>query len=326
MTIDESASPPRPNDTTDVSSSGRAGNASAASSGWLRRRGIDVGLRATLRSRLRPALRGAGPRLSRRRSWCPGARRGVRHRHLRPHGRPRRRPGGKGRRHRPLAAAVEAARRIDVTSTVEWRNWEDAPSPLRGRHLRRRGVPALAAPLQRPRRRCSRTCGRVLAPGGRLGIMTWGPIEENPAFAAELDAIIKSGLDQSGVVEVLLDAFAYHRIEDLRALVQQGGIHRRVVSNRPDAGRAAPGRRSGSACTRRCRRCPGRGVTAANRPASSSCPGPPSCCAPSSTTGCCGCRPRRASSSPEHRLPEHRLPLHRLRDSSPCPGDRAGEA
>ena len=65
---------------------------------------------------------------------------------------------------------------------------------------------------------------RVLAPGGRLGIMTWGPIEENPAFAAELDAIVKSGLDESGVVEVLLDAFAFHRIEDLRDLVHDAGF------------------------------------------------------------------------------------------------------
>jgi hypothetical protein len=40
----------------------------------------------------------------------------------------------------------------------------------------------------------------------------------------ELDAIIKSGLDESGVVELLLDAFAYHRVEDLRGLAQKAGF------------------------------------------------------------------------------------------------------
>jgi ubiquinone/menaquinone biosynthesis C-methylase UbiE len=123
----------------------------------------------------------------------------------------------------PSRAAIEAARRIDVTSIVEWRNWEGLRLPFEDetfdvvvcQHaLHRFDDPdAVLADMR-----------RVLAPGGRLGIMTWGPIEENPAFAAELDAIIKAGLDQSGVVEVLLDAFAYHRIEDLRALVQRAGF------------------------------------------------------------------------------------------------------
>jgi len=65
---------------------------------------------------------------------------------------------------------------------------------------------------------------RVLAPGGRLGITTWGPIEENPAFAAELDATVKAGLDDSGVVDALLDAFAWHRTVDLKELANSAGL------------------------------------------------------------------------------------------------------
>ena len=41
---------------------------------------------------------------------------------------------------------------------------------------------------------------------------------------AAADAIVKSGLDQSGVIEVLLDAFAFHRPDDLRELVHQAGF------------------------------------------------------------------------------------------------------
>ena len=123
----------------------------------------------------------------------------------------------------PSPAVVEAARRIDITSIVDWRNWEGSPLPFDSetfdvvacQHaLHRFGDPVAVLEDMR----------RVLAPGGRLGIMTWGPIEENPAFAAELDAVIKSGLDKSGVVEVLLDAFAYHRIEDLRELAHEAGF------------------------------------------------------------------------------------------------------
>ena len=184
----------------------------------------------------------------------------------------------------PSPAAVEAARRIDVTSIVEWRNWEG------------RGFPSTTRPSTwwRASTRCTASTTpmavlaemrRVLAPGGRLGIMTWGPIEENPAFAAELDAIVKSGLDQSGVVEVLLDAFAFHRIEDLRALVHGAGFTDvscrtvRMLAALPRRGPVGPGLPVAPAAVRR------PGATAANRPASSSWPGPPSCCDPSSTTG-----------------------------------------
>ena len=123
----------------------------------------------------------------------------------------------------PAPAVVEAARRIDITSIVEWRNWEGGRLPFEDhtfdvvacQHALHRFSDPVAV-LEDMR--------RVLAPGGRLGIMTWGPIEENPAFAVELDAIIKSGLDQSGVVELLLDAFAFHRIEDLRVLATKAGF------------------------------------------------------------------------------------------------------
>jgi ubiquinone/menaquinone biosynthesis C-methylase UbiE len=123
----------------------------------------------------------------------------------------------------PSPAAVEAARRIDVTSIVEWRNWEHVPLPFDDESF---DVAVCQHALHRFNEPATvlREMRRVLAPGGRLGIMTWGPIEENPAFAVELDAIIKAGLDQSGVIEVLLDAFALHRIDDLRALVHDAGF------------------------------------------------------------------------------------------------------
>jgi SAM-dependent methyltransferase len=132
-------------------------------------------------------------------------------------------PGGKVVGIDPSRAAVETARRIDVTSIVEWWEWEGSQLPFDDETF---DVVACQHALHRFRdpEAVLQDMRRVLAPGGRLGIMTWGPIEENPAFAVELDAIIKSGLDQSGVVELLLDAFALHRIEDLRELVHQAGF------------------------------------------------------------------------------------------------------
>jgi ubiquinone/menaquinone biosynthesis C-methylase UbiE len=123
----------------------------------------------------------------------------------------------------PTPAVVEAARRIDITSIVEWRNWEGSRLPFEDQMF---DVVACQHALHRFNDPVAvlEDMRRVLAPGGRLGIMTWGPIEENPAFAVELDAIIKSGLDHSGVVELLLDAFAYHRIEDLRVLADKAGF------------------------------------------------------------------------------------------------------
>ena len=66
--------------------------------------------------------------------------------------------------------------------------------------------------------------GRLLVPGGRLGVTTWGPIEENPAFAAELDAAIKAGMGDSGVVDDLLRDCSLHRVDDLRDMVRHAGL------------------------------------------------------------------------------------------------------
>jgi len=123
----------------------------------------------------------------------------------------------------PAPAALEAARHIDVTSTVEWERWDDERLPFPDasfdvvgcQHALHRFVDPVAL---------LREMQRVLTPGGCLGVTTWGPIEENPAFAAELDAAVKSGLDTSGVVELLVDAFAHHRVEDLRTMAQRAAL------------------------------------------------------------------------------------------------------
>jgi ubiquinone/menaquinone biosynthesis C-methylase UbiE len=123
----------------------------------------------------------------------------------------------------PSAIAIATARRIDLTSTVDWQQWDDGGLPFADgtfdvvacQHaLHRFTDPVLILEEMR----------RVLAPGGRMGVTTWGPIEENPAFAAQLDATVKAGLDDSGVVEALLEAFAWHSTDDLEQLAGQAGL------------------------------------------------------------------------------------------------------
>jgi ubiquinone/menaquinone biosynthesis C-methylase UbiE len=123
----------------------------------------------------------------------------------------------------PSPVALEAARRIDITSIVEWRDWSGAQLPFDDHSF---DVVACQHALHRfdDPMPILGEMRRVLVPGGRVGIMTWGPIEENPAFAAQLDAVIRSGLDKSGVVELLLDAFAYHRIDGLRDMASEAGF------------------------------------------------------------------------------------------------------
>jgi ubiquinone/menaquinone biosynthesis C-methylase UbiE len=132
-------------------------------------------------------------------------------------------PGGRVVGIDPSAIAVSTARRIDPTSIVDWQQWDDDGLPFDNgtfdvvacQHaLHRFPDPVLIVEEMR----------RVLAPGGRLGITTWGPIEENPAFAAQLDATVKAGLDESGVVDALLDAFVWHRTEDLEQLAHSARL------------------------------------------------------------------------------------------------------
>jgi len=132
-------------------------------------------------------------------------------------------PGGRTVGIDPSAIAVATARRIDPTSTVDWQQWDDDRLPFDNgsfdvvacQHALHR-FPDQVMVLEEMR--------RVLVPGGRLGILTWGPIEENPAFAAQLDATVKAGLDDSGVVDALLDAFAWHRPEELEQLARGAGM------------------------------------------------------------------------------------------------------
>jgi len=121
------------------------------------------------------------------------------------------------------APALHVARRVDISRTVEWTAWDGGRLPFDAatfdvvacQHTLAR-VPHPAALVTEMR--------RVLVPGGRLGITTWGPIEENPAFAAELDAAITAGLGGSGVVDALVQACSLHRVDDLRQMVAGAGL------------------------------------------------------------------------------------------------------
>jgi ubiquinone/menaquinone biosynthesis C-methylase UbiE len=121
------------------------------------------------------------------------------------------------------AVAVTTAGRIDPTSIVEWWPWDEGRLPFEDCSF---DVVACQHALHRfpDPEMVVAEMGRVLVPGGRLGIVTWGPIEENPAFAAQLDATVKAGLDEDAVVASLLEPFAWHRAEDLEELARRAGL------------------------------------------------------------------------------------------------------
>jgi ubiquinone/menaquinone biosynthesis C-methylase UbiE len=123
----------------------------------------------------------------------------------------------------PSPVAIETARRIDITSNVEWVRDDLVTLPFDDASF---DVVACQHALHRfdDPVHIIEEMSRVLGPGGRMGVTTWGPIEENPAFAVQLDAAVKAGFEGSGVVDVLLDAFSTHRAEDLADLAARAGL------------------------------------------------------------------------------------------------------
>ncbi len=132
-------------------------------------------------------------------------------------------PGGRVVGIDAAGPALEVARRVDITGMVSWESWDGGRLPLPDAAFDvagcQHGLQRFSHPVP-----ILEEMARVLVPGGRLGIMTWGPIEENPAFAAQLDAAIKSGLDSSGVVDSLLQACSLHRTDQLLALAHDAGL------------------------------------------------------------------------------------------------------
>ena len=106
---------------------------------------------------------------------------------------------------------------------MEWQAWEGGALPFGDGAFDvvacQHSLPRIADPLA-----AVGEMRRVLAPGGRLGITTWGPIEENPAFAVQLDAAIKAGPAGAGVVDALLEACSMHGVDDLLGMVRAAGL------------------------------------------------------------------------------------------------------
>ena len=121
------------------------------------------------------------------------------------------------------APALQVARRVDISQTVQWMAWDGGRLPFDDATFDVVACQHALAPMAHPATLVSEM-RRVLVPGGRLGITTWGPIEENPAFAAELDAAITAGLGGSGVVDALVQACSLHRVDDLRQMVAGAGL------------------------------------------------------------------------------------------------------
>jgi ubiquinone/menaquinone biosynthesis C-methylase UbiE len=119
--------------------------------------------------------------------------------------------------------ALAVARRVDITGAVEWFRWDGGSLPFDDETFDVVACQHALARFEDPYPVVAEM-RRVLVPGGRMGITTWGPIEENPALAAELDAAMKAGLGDTGVVDSLLRACSLNRIADLLDLVQRVGL------------------------------------------------------------------------------------------------------
>jgi SAM-dependent methyltransferase len=119
--------------------------------------------------------------------------------------------------------ALTVARRLDISGVVDWRRWDGGRLPFDDDTFDVVACQHALARFEDPLPVVTEM-RRVLVPGGRIGITTWGPIEENPALAAELDAAMKAGLEKSGVVDSLLRACSLNRVADLLALVEAAGL------------------------------------------------------------------------------------------------------
>ena len=134
-------------------------------------------------------------------------------------------PGGAVVAVDPSPAAIEAARDVDPTSTVEWLSHGRDLNSLVAAARPFDAVACQHALHRLENARAALTVARgALVPGGQLGVTTWGPIEENPAFAAVLDATVRSGIDRLGVVDAILAAFSHHDRDDLVQLAHDVGF------------------------------------------------------------------------------------------------------
>ena len=119
--------------------------------------------------------------------------------------------------------ALDVAGRVDVTGMVQWTKWDGGRLPFDDASFDvvacQHGLHGVAQPVV-----VLEEMMRVLAPGGRLGVTTWGPIEENPAFAVELDASIRAGIDRSVVADALVEACSLNKVDDLLGMARQIGL------------------------------------------------------------------------------------------------------
>lgn len=119
--------------------------------------------------------------------------------------------------------ALTVARRLDISGVVDWRHWDGGRLPFDDESFDVVACQHALARFEDPLPVVTEM-RRVLVPGGRIGVTVWGPIEENPALAAELDAAMKAGLEDSGVVDSLLRSCSLHRIADLLDLARRAGL------------------------------------------------------------------------------------------------------